>query len=119
MPTPTPPSELRRLAYAEPPQAECAVVAVAPWMTVARSRLRLLSERERVVLQLLGEGLDNRAIGRRLSISERTTKRHVTQVLAKLDCRSRLQAGLVALLETLLDERLPAIGARMLVDSAS
>ena len=57
-----------------------------------------LSSRERAVFQLLGIGYDNRSIARELRVSERTVKRHVSVILAKLKLESRLQAGLAALL---------------------
>ena len=57
----------------------------------------LLTDRERVVFRLLGFGYDNRSIARELEISERTVKRYVTCILAKLELESRLQAGLAAL----------------------
>ena len=44
-----------------------------------------LSEREREVLALVAEGLNNEAIGRRLFIAERTVESHVAKVLQKLD----------------------------------
>ncbi|MFN2496451.1 MAG: LuxR C-terminal-related transcriptional regulator [Pseudonocardiaceae bacterium] len=55
-----------------------------------------LSDRERDVLVLLGQGASNAAIGRQLSISESTVKGHVTRVLVKLGVRNRVQAALVA-----------------------
>ncbi len=55
-----------------------------------------LSDRERDVLALLGEGSSNAAIGRSLSISESTVKGHVTRLLVKLGVRNRVQAALVA-----------------------
>lgn len=55
-----------------------------------------LSDRERDVLALLGEGASNAAIGRSLSISESTVKGHVTRLLVKLRVRNRVQAALVA-----------------------
>jgi DNA-binding NarL/FixJ family response regulator len=58
----------------------------------------LLSARERTVFHLLGVGYDNRSIARELGVSERTVKRHVTVILAKLRLESRLQAGLTALI---------------------
>ena len=58
----------------------------------------LLTHRERVVFRLLGSGYDNRSIARELEISERTVKRYVTCILAKLELESRLQAGLAALI---------------------
>ena len=57
-----------------------------------------LTARERMVFQLLGCGYDNRSIARELKISERTVKRYVTAILTKLELRSRLQAGLSALI---------------------
>ena len=57
-----------------------------------------LSARERTVFQFLGAGYDNRSIARELGVSERTVKRHVTVILAKLRLESRLQAGLAALI---------------------
>ena len=59
---------------------------------------RTLTPRERTVFRLLGFGYDNRSIARELKISERTVKRYVTAILAKLQLRSRLQAGLSALI---------------------
>jgi DNA-binding NarL/FixJ family response regulator len=61
-------------------------------------RTRDLSPRERTVFELLGLGYDNRSLARELHVSERTAKRHVTAILAKLGLDSRLQAGLTALL---------------------
>lgn len=55
-----------------------------------------LTPREREVLALLGEGLTNRQISRRLVISEKTTKHHVGSVLRKLGVPDRTQAALVA-----------------------
>jgi DNA-binding NarL/FixJ family response regulator len=57
-----------------------------------------LTHRELVTFELLGLGYDNRSIARTLAISERTVKRHVTAILAKLGLESRLQAGLVAMI---------------------
>ncbi len=57
-----------------------------------------LSAREGAVFELLGMGYDNRSIARAMRLSERTVKRHVTVILAKLRLESRLQAGLTALI---------------------
>ncbi len=53
-----------------------------------------LSAREREVLQLVGEGLPNKLIARRLEISEKTVKAHLTQVFAELGVTDRTQAAL-------------------------
>lgn len=68
-------------------------------------RTRTLSPREMAVFELLGHGYDNRSLARTLQISERTAKRHVTSILAKLGLESRLQAGLTALLTLSLPAR--------------
>jgi two-component system nitrate/nitrite response regulator NarL len=51
-----------------------------------------LTPRELEVLQLLSEGLSNRAIGQRLEISEHTVKFHVNAILGKLGAQSRTEA---------------------------
>ncbi|MET8979940.1 response regulator transcription factor [Streptomyces sp. NPDC004539] len=62
----------------------------------ARRRIAELSEREREVLALLGEGLSNADTGRRIHMSEATVKTYVSRILAKLGCENRVQAALVA-----------------------
>ncbi len=52
----------------------------------------LLSPREREVLALLAEGLSNKAMAYRLSISEHTVKFHVTSIMGKLRAGSRTDA---------------------------
>ena len=55
-----------------------------------------LSSREREILTVLGEGLTNKEIAQKLIISENTVKKHVSQVLAKLELSDRTQAALYA-----------------------
>ena len=62
----------------------------------ARSAGPSLSDRETEVLRLLTEGLANRQIGRKLGISERTVKAHLTRVFEKLGVQDRTQAALWA-----------------------
>ncbi|MTD56374.1 response regulator [Amycolatopsis pithecellobii] len=52
-----------------------------------------LTERERSVLQLIGDGLSNREIAERLFLAEKTVKNYVTSVLAKLGMQRRTQAA--------------------------
>ena len=60
-----------------------------------------LSEREREILQLIAEGHANKEIARRLVISERTARTHVSHILGKLGLTSRTQAALLAVREGL------------------
>ncbi|MFB7542735.1 response regulator [Streptomyces zaomyceticus] len=62
----------------------------------ARGRVAGLSDKEREVLALLGEGLSNADAGKRLHMSEATVKTYVSRILAKLDCENRVQAALLA-----------------------
>jgi two-component system nitrate/nitrite response regulator NarL len=55
--------------------------------------LGLLSEREIGILTLVGEGLSNKEVARRLSLQEKTVKHHMTKVLAKLNVRNRTEAA--------------------------
>lgn len=59
----------------------------------AREQAAVLSEREREVLALVARGARNREIADELSISEFTVKRHVQNILGKLDVPSRRAAG--------------------------
>jgi len=58
--------------------------------------LQELTEREREILALIGQGLTNREIGERIFLSEKTIKHYVTNILQKLQVRSRVEAALLA-----------------------
>jgi two-component system nitrate/nitrite response regulator NarL len=64
--------------------------------------LEPLTPRERDVLELLAEGLSNKAIARRLEISDHTVKFHLNAVLSKLGATSRTEAVTRALRAGLL-----------------
>lgn len=64
----------------------------------------LLTPREQQALVLLADGLSNKQIARRLGISEHGAKRHVANVLAKLNSPNRTLAVVIALKEGLLSE---------------
>jgi DNA-binding NarL/FixJ family response regulator len=85
--------------------AECETLAEAPALagdadavlTPARSsRSELVEEaltpREIEVLELLAEGLPNKAIAARLGISDQTVKFHVSSICGKLPARNRTEA---------------------------
>ncbi|WP_324290314.1 response regulator transcription factor [Streptomyces sp. H27-H1] len=88
-------------AYLSPAATRHVVDQLASGRTAARDEearrlVAELSERERGVLALLGEGLSNADAGRRLHMSEATVKTYVSRILAKLECENRVQAALLA-----------------------
>jgi two-component system, NarL family, response regulator DevR len=60
------------------------------------SRLDLLTDQERTVLGLIGEGLTNRQIGARMGLAEKTVKNYTSHLLAKLGFERRTQAAILA-----------------------
>jgi len=84
-------------------------LVVAPTMTVKmiemlrgdqpedepKNSLKLLTEREREILQLLARGDSNKAIAQTLSISYDTVKQHVRHILNKLNLSSRVKAAVL------------------------
>lgn len=58
--------------------------------------LEQLSEQERRILALIGEGLTNREIAGRLFLAEKTVKNYVSNVLAKLGLQRRTQVAVLA-----------------------
>jgi DNA-binding NarL/FixJ family response regulator len=105
------------LRDAAPSRIAAALIAVAQRLTVFEPALaatllpervrppeEALTNREREVLLLLGEGLTNKGIALRLGISENTVKFHVNAIMSKLGAQSRTEAvvraarlGLIAL----------------------
>ncbi|SNR36545.1 response regulator [Blastococcus mobilis] len=76
---------------------------VAPAVSRARGvgaagsdRLALLTDQERTVLRLIGEGLTNRQIGARMGLAEKTVKNYTSHLLAKLGLERRTQAAILA-----------------------
>ncbi len=55
-----------------------------------------LTEQERVLLELIGEGLTNRQIAARMFLAEKTVKNYVSRLLAKLGLQRRTQAAVLA-----------------------
>ncbi|MDP5309875.1 response regulator [Streptomyces poriferorum] len=60
------------------------------------ARLSVLSDRERSVLELIGEGLTNRQIAKQLYLSEKTVKNHISRLFGKLGVERRVQAAVIA-----------------------
>lgn len=59
-------------------------------------RIASLTDRERQIITLLGEGLRNREISERLQISEATVRHHLTSIFAKLSVRDRFELVIFA-----------------------
>jgi two-component system, NarL family, response regulator DevR len=64
--------------------------------TAGGDRLATLTEQERTVLRLIGEGLTNRQIGARMGLAEKTVKNYTSHLLAKLGLERRTQAAILA-----------------------
>lgn len=76
--------------------------AVTRQLTRPHVGLSALTTREREALALVAQGYSNREIARRLVISERTARTHVSNMLTKLQLGSRTQAALLAIREGLI-----------------
>lgn len=61
-----------------------------------------LTDREMQVLLLLAQGLSNKEIANKLSITERTTKNHISSILKKIHVNDRTQATLFAIKNNLV-----------------
>ena len=79
---------------------------LADWRAEARARAPrpgpktarppgLLGQREVEVLEKVAEGAGNKEIARALALSTHTVKRHIANILGKLDCVSRRQAAML------------------------
>lgn len=62
----------------------------------------VLSQRETEILRLMAQGLDNKAISKKIFASESTVKNHVSNILTKLQLENRVQAGVLAAKENLI-----------------
>lgn len=60
-----------------------------------KNAYEVLTERQRQIMLLLGEGRSNKDIARQLDLSENTIKVHVSGVLRALNLRNRTQAGVI------------------------
>jgi two-component system response regulator DevR len=75
------------------PRAAQAVIERLRDQTVKITSASSLTDQERRVLDLVGEGLTNRQIAARLSLSESTVKNYVASLLSKLGLQRRAQAA--------------------------
>lgn len=68
-------------------------------------RVTALTAREREVLALLGGGLSNAEIGRRIHVVEGTVKSYVSAIFTGLGVRNRVQAAIVAYESGLIEHK--------------
>jgi two-component system nitrate/nitrite response regulator NarL len=73
--------------------------------TAAEGRIADLTPREHEILCHLAEGQSNKAIARRLNISDGTVKLHVKAILRKLEVHSRVEAAVIAVERGLCERR--------------
>lgn len=73
--------------------------------TCQKSNGPVLSNREREVVELVAAGLANKQIARRLAISEKTVKNHLTKIFSLLGVSGRTQAAIRAIEHGLIDPR--------------
>lgn len=92
------PSLTRRLldAYAHHLPARSPDGAGRPDSTSPDPRLTPLTDREREILKVIGQGWTNTEIAARLHLAESTVKTHVGRILAKTGSRDRIQAVILA-----------------------
>lgn len=78
------------------PQTTGTMLARLREQATRKDPLQALSEQERHILELIGEGMTNRQIGERLYLAEKTVKNYVSNLLAKLSMQRRTQAAALA-----------------------
>ncbi|MFI8301731.1 response regulator [Streptomyces nigra] len=90
------PSVTRRLLDAYVHHLPSGAPERAPVVTGEDPRLSALTEREREILTVVGQGWTNNEIATRLHLAESTVKTHVGRILAKTNSRDRIQAVILA-----------------------
>jgi DNA-binding NarL/FixJ family response regulator len=75
------------------PQASRQIMARLRERTIGVDPVAALSDQEKRVLELIGEGLTNRQIAERMFLAEKTVKNYVSSLLTKLGMQRRTQAA--------------------------
>ncbi|TDD36921.1 response regulator transcription factor [Nonomuraea terrae] len=78
------------------PQTTASMLQRLRDQSARKDPLAALTEQERHILDLIGEGLTNRQIGERLFLAEKTVKNYVSNLLSKLSMQRRTQAAALA-----------------------
>jgi len=83
--------------YVTPALATSLLVELtSPSTRLPTSPLDELTDRERQIVELVAGGDSNKEIASQLSLSEKTVKHHMTNILQKLQVRNRVEAALIA-----------------------
>jgi DNA-binding NarL/FixJ family response regulator len=102
-------------AYLSPEVAKRVIAELGrrrtPAATTARAQVAALTDREREVLTLVGSGLSNAEIARRLFVVEGTVKTYVSAILNRFGVRNRVQAAIIAYEAGLTDGATGSAGA--------
>ena len=77
-------------------RAAAALMAKLRDSVAKKGPLAQLSDQERILLELIGEGLTNRQISVRMFLAEKTVKNYVSRLLTKLGMERRTQAAVLA-----------------------
>jgi DNA-binding NarL/FixJ family response regulator len=85
-------AEFRSLAAARASEIDADGIVIAPGRSTDEDVEESLTPREVQVLELLAEGLSNKAIAERLAISDQTVKFHVSSICGKLGAANRTDA---------------------------
>jgi DNA-binding NarL/FixJ family response regulator len=88
---------IKHLGPAASPAAAPARHLQALTTPAERDALAALSERELEVVRLVAEGLSNKEISARLSLSDKTVKNHISHILAKMNLTARTQVAVYAI----------------------
>jgi DNA-binding NarL/FixJ family response regulator len=86
---------LRGASVEQTPQQDRHLRVVS--MPEERDALASLSERELQVVRLVAEGLSNKEISTRLTLSDKTVKNHISHILAKMGLTARTQVAVYAI----------------------
>ena len=89
---------LHTIKHLAPPSADAPARHLQAVSTPGdRDALATLSERELEVVRLVAEGLSNKEISARLSLSDKTVKNHISHILAKMNLTARTQVAVYAI----------------------
>lgn len=86
--------------------AEFAKLSKRPDTPVSEDTVPVITQREREVLNIMASGASNQEIADTLSISLQTVKSHVSNILTKLQAKSRLQAAELGIKQGLIQRKL-------------